>query len=379
MSSRIVSVWTVLILAVGLLTGIPTAPAAAADAHGQVLSVVELPVSALPAAAAKAVKITYATRTQRGHRAEADGIVYYPKHRRPAGGWKVVAWAHGTSGIGPECAPSRQSGEQQDRIQPNIGAALRRGYVVTASDYIGLSGTPKAEYLGGRSVAHNVLDLVRAARSNDPDIGKRFALLGHSQGGHAVLWSAYLARSYTPELRSIGAVPMAPANHLELVVGALGNPATPGIGPVTSVSPISLYLLDGVANAYPESRATDYLTPLGKQWLAKARVTCVGDLSEALADVAPRLLFRRPLNDPSMSRYLSRHAGIPDSGWPRTPIRIEQGLTDLAVLAPTTMVLTGRMRAGGANVTLTTYPGDHMSVIEQSMKDTYAAIDRWFG
>ena len=55
--------------------------------------------------------------------------------------------------------------------------------------------------------------MVRAARNDDPTIGKRWASLGHSQGGHAALWASYLADDYAPELRDVGTAALAPANR----------------------------------------------------------------------------------------------------------------------------------------------------------------------
>ena len=37
----------------------------------------------------------------------ATGLVYFPDGPAPDDGWPIVAWAHGTSGLAPQCAPSR--------------------------------------------------------------------------------------------------------------------------------------------------------------------------------------------------------------------------------------------------------------------------------
>ena len=47
-----------------------------------------------------------------------------------------------------------------------------------------------------------MLDAVRAARKLEPRLSKRFVIAGHSQGGHAALFAASLAPSWTPELRA---------------------------------------------------------------------------------------------------------------------------------------------------------------------------------
>ena len=93
---------------------------------------------------------------------------------------------------------------------------LARGYVVVATDYPGL-GVPGQihPYLIGVSEARAVLDSVRAARAL-PRTGasNRFAVWGHSQGGHASLYTGELAASYAPELKLVGVAATAPATYL---------------------------------------------------------------------------------------------------------------------------------------------------------------------
>ncbi|MFF2720221.1 hypothetical protein [Streptomyces sp. NPDC058011] len=65
------------------------------------------------------------------------------------------------------------------------------------TDYEAL-GTGTAQhlhpYLCGRSEAMGVLDIVTTARRLFPgEIGKRFAIVGHSQGGQAALFAAHHA------------------------------------------------------------------------------------------------------------------------------------------------------------------------------------------
>jgi secretory lipase len=70
-------------------------------------------------------------------------------------------------------------------------------------------------YLIGESEGRAVLDSVRAARDL-PDAGasNRFAVWGHSQAGHASLYTGELAASYAPDLRLVGVAAAAPATYL---------------------------------------------------------------------------------------------------------------------------------------------------------------------
>jgi acetyl esterase/lipase len=73
---------------------------------------------------------------------------------------------------------------------------IRRGYIVTATDYPGLGTAGPHPYLVGISEGRAVLDSVRSARNlTQGEAQKRFAVWGHSQGGQAVLYAAVIAKS----------------------------------------------------------------------------------------------------------------------------------------------------------------------------------------
>ena len=128
-----------------------------------------------------------------------SGAIFIPPGKAPAGGRDVIAWAHPTSGVVEKCAPSLMP-DTAGMIW-GLQSMLAKGYVVVATDYPGL-GTPGIHpYLIGESEGRAVLDSVRAARAM-PQSGasNRFVVWGHSQGGHAALYTGELAKSYAPEL-----------------------------------------------------------------------------------------------------------------------------------------------------------------------------------
>ncbi|MFT3899271.1 MAG: lipase family protein [Gordonia sp. (in: high G+C Gram-positive bacteria)] len=362
------------VAASSLLVGAPSASAAT----GTVLSQSPVPAAQLPTGAARAVKVLYATRDQRGRPAKSTGVVYFPRGAAPAGGWRVVSWAHGTSGIAPKCAPSAFPKSHIDKFEPNVAGALRDGYVVTASDYIGMGGGGTTEYLGGRSAAYNVIDMVRAARHVDPTIGRRWASLGHSQGGHAALWAARVAPRYAPELPMVGAVAMAPASQVPTTMTALQRPGLPNLGPGNAMTAFSMYALSGLDHVYPSLRVKQYLSPLGRRWLARAADLCVTDAVTALKSVPPGSLYIRSTADsPRFMAALREYSGIPASGF-RRPVRLQQGLADPIVPAAATATLLDQLRAGGAAVSAGWYPGDHHAVTRESLADTMAIVDGYF-
>ena len=115
---------------------------------------------------------------------------------------------------------------------------LDDGWVVVATDYVamGTSGTPL--YLVGASEARDVVNSVRAARQvAGADAGTRWGVWGHSQGGHAALWTGALAASLAPELQLVGVAAAAPAAELgPLITQQWSNVVSWVIWPPVAVS-----------------------------------------------------------------------------------------------------------------------------------------------
>ena len=168
--------------------------------------------SPLPGAAAW--KILYVSTGLDGEPIDVSGVVIAPTLPAPVGGRPVVAWAHPTTGVARNCAPSILKGVF-DTI-PHLSALMALDDVVVATDYPGLGTAGPHPYLVGESEGRAVLDSVRAARQiPKAGAGSRFAAWGHSQGGHAALFAGQLAKGYAPELTLVGIAAIAPATELE--------------------------------------------------------------------------------------------------------------------------------------------------------------------
>ena len=82
-------------------------------------------------------RVMYHSQSIQGKDIPVTGLIAVPNTPPPAGGYPVISWAHGTTGIADECAPS---------LSPNdyvsiANGLLDAGYVVAGTDYEGL-GTP---------------------------------------------------------------------------------------------------------------------------------------------------------------------------------------------------------------------------------------------
>ena len=172
---------------------------------------------------AKAYRILYRSTGLNGEPIAVSGAVLFREEATPRVKRDVIAWAHPTTGVVEKCAPTLLP--DLSGTIAGIEEMLDRGFVIAATDYAGLGGQGMHPYLIGVSEARAVLDSVRAARQlPDAAAGNRFAVWGHSQGGHAALFTGEQAASYAPELKLVGVAAAAPATYLgELFRADIGS------------------------------------------------------------------------------------------------------------------------------------------------------------
>jgi pimeloyl-ACP methyl ester carboxylesterase len=135
-------------------------------------------------AGALAVRILYHSRARDGHDVATSGVVLIPAGAPPADGWPVIAWAHGTSGVARQCAPSLMKDLEygDEGLMPMVAA----GFAVVATDYAGLGTPGPHEYDNKIAQANDVVYSIPAARAAVSSLGARWVVIGHSQGGAAV-------------------------------------------------------------------------------------------------------------------------------------------------------------------------------------------------
>jgi hypothetical protein len=155
-------------------------------------------------------RVMYASRSLQNDAVVVTGIVIVPKRPAPAGGYPVVTWAHGTTGLGDECAPSISPGA----APPPANDLLDRGWAVAETDYAG-AGTPGVmAYLAGATAARNTIDIVRAARNlSAAHASDEYVVWGYSEGGQAAMFALAIGDRYAPELRLRGVVAGAPPSQ----------------------------------------------------------------------------------------------------------------------------------------------------------------------
>lgn len=245
---------------------------------------------------AKAWRILYVTRDYRMKPILSTGLVVLPdKAARIPMERKFVAWAHPTTGVARQCAPSLRGSPV--KTIGGLNDLVASGLVVAATDYPGLGTEGPVGYLVGKGQAFATIDSVRAAKQI-PGVGggKDFALWGYSQGGHAALFAATLAAGYAPELSLKGVAAIAPPTDLATLLRAnLGSVSGRILASFTLSSWSVKYqaplapLVDGTAAAMVKEVSRSCIDDLGGKLDALAAQKGLDEdfLKEDPADVLP--------------------------------------------------------------------------------------------
>jgi dienelactone hydrolase len=325
-----------------------------AGKHGAPVWARKLTGKAVLKSAASNTLLLYRSNSVDGKATAVSGTVAVPKGKAPKGGWPVIAWAHATTGIADRCAPTR-SDVLGGYDRPLLQRWLKAGYAVVRTDYEGLGTPGEHPFLIGVSEGRSVLDAVRAARRLEPALGKRVVISGHSQGGHAALWAATIAKRWTPELTVRGTVAFAPANHIGEQIALLRALTSP-----SSLSGLASLIVRGLDVADPGLTIGGLLSDKAKALYPQTGSVCLTDLRKpgSFGGVAPAELFRPDAAlDPVIARL---NANDPETLSIRTPVLIEQGKADATVFPNFTDELNAEYTQRGVDVTYKTYEGvDH--------------------
>ena len=204
-------------------------------------------------AGAQAWRILYTTTRVDGVDGIASGLVVAPAERGSEPG-DVIAWAHGTTGVDETCAPSVLEDPFEAGAFFALDRVLDEGWTLVASDYIGLGTAGPHPYLIGEGQGRSVLDAVRAARQlEELTLADRTIVWGHSQGGHAALWTGVLAPAYAPDVNVEAVAALAPASDL---AGLLE-----GLETLPGGSVFATYMLQAYAAHYDDVSLRDYVRP----------------------------------------------------------------------------------------------------------------------
>lgn len=306
---------------------------------------------------ARAWRILYTTTRDDGIPALASAIVL-TANTLPAGPRPVIAWAHGTTGAAPGCAPSLLKDPFGAGAMPALDQVIANGWVLVATDYIGLGTEGPHPYLIGQGEGRSVLDAVRAAKQlGGLTLAESTVVWGHSQGGHAALWTGILAPQYAPDVNVIGVAALAPASSL---VGLVSN-----LEVVPGGSIFASYVIEAYSDIYPDVDFDTYIRPAARIVLREMASRCLAE-PEVFVSVVSSLTFDRPIwaTDPGSGASAARLAENVPSGPIQAPLLIGQGEADALVLPSAQAEYVKQRCAAGGRVEYRTYPNrDHVGVV----------------
>nr|BFE81789.1 hypothetical protein GCM10020093_043900 [Planobispora longispora] len=182
---------------------------------------------------AAARQVVYVSTDSRGRPIEVSGTVLVPSAPWPDPGPRpVLSYGVGVHGLGRDAAPSHLMRSGAETEIPLIDLALGRGWAVAVTDGEGLGMPGPHTYGAGRSGAHTMLDIVRAAAGLDgtPAAGGPVLVWGYSEGGRYAAWAAELQPSYAPDLDLRGVAAGGVPSDLRAVAKAIDGDRSPGWG-----------------------------------------------------------------------------------------------------------------------------------------------------
>lgn len=323
---------------------------------------------------ATAYRMLYVSTRPDGTPAASGAMVFVPNSPAPPDGRPVVAWAHGTVGMGDACAPSRSPRGTND-MSGWLEQMMSLGWVVVATDYVGL-GTPGPElYLVAEAEVDDVINSVRAVRAMpEAQASARYAVFGHSQGGHSSLWAGHLAPEKAPDLELVGVAAAAPAAELTPIVEAQWDGVVGWV-----IGPEAL-----IAWQYgdPQLQLEGVVTKAGIDNFERLADECIN--LAALEGLARNKLGQSffeidPLDSPTWKAVVDQQTPPPLPA--DMPVMVSQGLADQVVLPWPNAILQEKWCAAGSTLSME-WMGDvdHMKAAIVSGPQVVAWIaDRFAG
>lgn len=357
-----------------------------AGQHGDVIWARALQGDAAMPSAARNWLVLYRSTNIAGQPVAVSGTIAIPAGTPPKGGWPVISWTHGTTGIADVCAPSRNGPHYPDKdyvdgINQVLDQWVKAGYAVLKTDYEGL-GTPGVHpYLNGYSEARGATDIVRAAHQLAPSLSRNWLVMGHSQGGQASVYTAELGPVYAQELKLIGAVAISTATSLSEAVSfslkdthAQANAFLP-------------LIMVGMAADAPGIKLDSLLTPKGREAIRVVNEDCIAGLrapggwstfkNDQLINFKADF---KPLTDALTSLAATQNLR------PAVPLLVLQANNDHVTVKPLTDLMVQRFMNLGVDVKYIPYadipdaPGTatHRTTVPRSLKDAMAWVGQRF-
>ncbi len=322
---------------------------------------------------ATAVRILYHSLDADNRDVATSGVVLVPAGKAPADGWPVIAWAHGTSGVAQQCAPSLQKDVYygEEGLMPMV----RAGFAVVATDYHGLGTHGLHQYINKLAQANDVIFSVIAARKAVASLGKKWVVDGHSQGGLAA-WGVAEAETALNDPDYLGAVSVAGALQLQQALTEMGSGHA---GAASFYLPFMAYAASASGSAGTRFNPAGILMgPALKKYADVIRNGCWFYAYASFLDSQPEQLLQANWSSSQELQHLfavDQLAELPVS----KPLLVIGGEADHSVPFPMLKAVALRACQKGVQLTFRSYPGlDHDPVMSDSVFDQLAWIRNRF-
>ena len=320
---------------------------------------------------ATAVRILYHSLNADGGDVATSGVVLIPAGHPPAGGWPVIAWAHGTSGVARMCAPSLE--KDMEYGEEGLMPMVRAGFAVVATDYHGLGTEGPHEYINKTAQARDVIYSVPAARAAVASLGRRWVVVGHSQGG-LTAWSVAEMQATLRDADYLGAISVSGAAEPRAILQAMGEPGD-------SAAFYLVYMAYAIHVRAPDFKTSDML--LGQALERYTDVTTKGCWFYAYASFldahgGPVLKAGWDLTRGAQQFFAANELGRSAVGG---PLLVLTGEADETVPLALVKATVRKACSNGVALSFRSYPGlDHDPTMEKSTPDQLAWVrDRFAG
>lgn len=338
-----------------------------------------------------------------GGTTRASTLLFVPTGTPPAGGWPVIAWAHGTTTPGqktcaPSLSPDLDGGLTRDGFISNyayqITELVNSGYAVIAPDLEGLGpvATVPNPYFSVASIARALIAGLQAAHQVDSTLSTRWVAFGHSEGGHGVLGVEAHA-SEAPGLTFLGTVASAPYNSVAATAVLSGQQADMAktdsaavaarMGQNFQVALMTVGLMAQSPSFDPRTVMGEDLRRVLPAFDAQCSVGAIAVITKAIQPKGQsQFAGIKPAWEKAtgMEAFLTKNDLAIAPGFTlRLPTLIVQGTADTFVPEPLTTAFVARLQARSATVTYKRYPGaDHFTLIKLADADVLAFLQTLF-
>ncbi|MEM8563575.1 MAG: hypothetical protein AAGF57_15145 [Pseudomonadota bacterium] len=317
----------------------------------------------------EATRILYRSRDHAGKPTTASAVVLVPEGAAPEGGWPLVVWAHGTTGVARQCGPSATKSLGYYSIEL-INELMQRDIALLVVDYAGLStaGAPH-QYMAKTTNALDIESAVPAAQAAVNSLSSQWLAIGHSQGGAAV-WGLAEQKALRPDPGYLGSIALAPAVGGADLINNNANLERETFYPV--------YWAHAVKAQSPEFAIETMLTEEAVSLYEDLTLNGCWDYGFALsASLAPGTVLRAGWEGiPTVEQFLAsiRSGEQPISG----PLFVAAGREDIGVREEFIENAVQAQCETGADVLYRVYPGSHDGMMETSFDDQMKWIEARF-